>query len=268
LAGGIGVVLYTATAVAEKVVAGEFQEFFGRKRMEQKLATLAEHFLVCGCGRIGQAICRELSSKPAPFVVIEEHESAASRAEQLGYLVVRGDAANHETLQAAGVSRARGLFAALANDASNIFVTLAAKELNPELFVVARAETDRSVRTLKHAGADQVVSPYAIAGHRMAQGALRPAVVEIIDLATHHHSLELQLEEIVVPPDSPCAGAILGTSGLRERFGALVVALKKASGQTIFNPAPDETIGAGDTLVALAEPASLKRLEHWIGHLR
>ncbi len=181
LAGGLGVVLYTLSAVIEKVVEGEFQQFFGRRRMQKQIEALADHYIVCGFGRIGEIVCRELASKPVPFVIIEKDEERVRAAEAANHLVLTGDAADEEILMNAGAQRAKGLFATLATDAANVFVTLTAKGVNSTLFIVARAESDRSERTLLRAGADKVISPYAMGGHRMAQAALRPAVVDIID---------------------------------------------------------------------------------------
>lgn len=164
LIGGLGVVFYTAVTITAKVVEGEFQEFFGRKRMEKRIGALTDHYLVCGCGRIGEVICRELASKPVPFVVIEQDEERIRKVEEAGYLLLRGDATDEKVLLAAGAMQAKGLFATLPVDADNVFVTLTAKELNPSIFVVARAETERSERTLAHAGADKVISPYAMGG--------------------------------------------------------------------------------------------------------
>ncbi len=261
LAGGVGVVFYTAIAVAQNVVEGEFQQLFGRRRMEKRIGSLTDHYLVCGFGRIGEVVCRELASKPVPFVVIEQREERTRKAEEAQHLVFQGDASEEKVLIAAGVMKARGLFATLPNDAHNVFVTLTAKELNPSLFVVARAETERSERTLAHAGADKVISPYVMGGHRMAQAALRPAVVDIVELVTHYQSLELQLEEVVVPAQSACEGVTLRDSGLREELGVIVVAIKRASGAMVFNPSADERIEAGDRLVALGEAMRLKELE-------
>ena len=265
LMGGLGVVFYTAVALAESIVEGELQHFFGRRRMEKSIEALREHYLVCGFGRIGAVVCHELAAKPAPFVVIEQQEEPARKAETHRYLVLHSDATNEQVLLQAGVMRAKGLFAILSTDADNVFVTLTAKQLNPQLFVVARAEAEQSGKTLRLAGADKVISPYAMGGHRMAQAALRPAVVDVIDLATHHQSLEIQLEEIGVPPQSPCDGMVLRDSGLRERFGVIVVAIKRASGRMVFNPSPDEKIAAGDRLVVLADAACLKDVEALIG---
>ena len=183
LVAGLGIVFYTVVTLAESVVEGEFQRFFGRRRMEQRIAALSAHYLVCGFGRIGEVVCRELCAKPVPFVVIEHDAERVRTAEAAQYLVLEGDATHEATLLMAGVQQAQGLFAALPSDAANVFVTLTAKELNPRLQVIVRAETEHSVRILRHAGADEVVSPYAIGGHRMAQAALRPAVVDVIDLA-------------------------------------------------------------------------------------
>ena len=228
---GLGVVFYTVGAVAKIVVEGEFQQFFGRRRMEKRIGSLKDHYLVCGFGRIGEAICRELASKPVPFVVIESWEERARKAQEAQCLVLQGDAAKEDLLLAAGV----------------------------------RAEGERSERTLIHAGADKVISPYAMGGHRMAQSALRPAVVDIIELATHHQSLELQMEEVVVPHQSPCAGATIRDSGLGAQLGVIVVAIKRASGAMVFNRPPDEKDEAGDRLIAMADPARLKELERRVG---
>lgn len=261
LAGGLGVVLYTLTAAMEKVVEGEFQQFFGRRRMHKRIEALSNHYVVCGFGRIGEILCRELASKPVPFVIIEKDIERSRVAEATQYVVITGDAADEETLIIAGVKKAKGLFATLATDADNVFVTLTAKGVNAALFVVARAESDRSERTLMRAGADKVISPYAMGGHRMAQAALRPAVVDIIDLATHHQSLELQMEEVIVSTSSPWKGVSLQNSGLSAQPGIIVVAIKRASGKMLFNPSAHEVIEAGDSVIALAEAPQLKEIE-------
>lgn len=261
LAGGLGAVFYTAVAVVQKVVEGEFQQFFGKRRMQKQIDALHDHYLVCGFGRIGEVICRELTSKPVPFVVLEQQEERVQEAEANNYLTLHGDATDEKSLVTAGVQRARGLFACLTNDAGNVFVTLTAKELNPRIFIVARAESERSERTLLRAGADKVISPYVMGGHRMAQAALRPAVVDIIDLATHHQSLELQLEEVTIPASSPCRGQSLAESGLCGQPGVIIVAIKRASGSMLFNPSHNERLEPGDHLIALAEAPQLKEIE-------
>jgi voltage-gated potassium channel len=163
LVGGLGIVFYTAVSVVEKTVKGEFQEFFGRRRMQKRIEALTEHYIVCGFGRIGEVVCRELATKPVPFVVIEPQDERMREAEAAQYLAVQGDATDEKDLVIAGIMKAKGLFATLPSDADNVFVTLTAKELNPALFVVARAEADRTTRRLLQAGADKVISPYTMA---------------------------------------------------------------------------------------------------------
>jgi voltage-gated potassium channel len=233
--------------------------------MEKKIGSLTEHYLLCGFGRIGEVIARELASKPVPFVIIEHKEERIGRAEEAGYLVFQGDAAEEKVLVVCGVAKAKGLFAALPTDADNVFITLTAKELNPSLFVVARAENEGSAGRLRRAGADKVISPYSMGGHRMAQAVLRPAVVEIIELATHHQSLELQLEEVMVAPRSPYDGVTLRDSGLSDPSEVMVVAIKRPSGKMIFHPSPEEKVEAGDRLVVLGEPPRLRELERRVG---
>jgi voltage-gated potassium channel len=261
IAGGLGVVLYTITAVMEKVVEGEFQQFFGRRRMQKQIEALTDHYIVCGFGRIGEIVCRELMSKPVPFVIIEKDSERSRAAEAANYLVLTGDAADEEMLITVGTRQAKGLFATLATDSDNVFVTLTAKGVNPALFVVARAESDRSERTLLRAGADKVISPYAMGGHRMAQAVLRPAVVDIIDLATHHQSLELQMEEVSISTASLAKGQTLREAGLSEQPGIIIVAIKRASGKMLFNPQPGERLEVGDSVIALAEAPQLKEIE-------
>ncbi len=261
LVGGIGIFFYTAVAVVEKVVKGEFQEFFGRRRMQKRLEALTGHYIVCGFGRIGEVVCRELATKPVPFVVIEQQEERIRDAEAAQYIAIQGDATEENDLMNAGIMRAKGLFATLPSDADNVFVILTGKELNPSLFVVARAEADRTTRRLLHAGADKVISPYAMGGHRMAQAALRPAVVDLIDLATHSKSLDLLMEEIGIPATSPCKGLPLRDTGVYGQPGVIIVALKRAAGKMLFNPSPSEKIEVGDSLIALAETPQLKEIE-------
>jgi voltage-gated potassium channel len=261
LVGGIGIVFYTAVAFVEKAIAGELQQFFGKRRMQKRIEELTDHYIVCGFGRIGEVVCRELAIKPVPFVVIEQQAERVREAEAFPYLVIQDDATDEKALIDAGIMKAKGLFATLASDAGNVFVTLTGKELNPALFVVARAEAERSTRRLLHAGADKVISPYAMGGHRMAQAALRPAVLDIIDLATHSQSLELQMEEVGIPVSSPCKGLPLGDTGLQGQPGVIVVAIKRASGKMLINPAATETVEVGDSFIVLAEAQQLKEIE-------
>lgn len=261
LVSGLGVVIYSATLLARDVIEGELQRGFGRRRVQRTIEKASGHIVVCGFGRMGRMVCKELLAKPAEFVVVDRDTEALRLAEAEGHPCVAGDATEDAVLEAAGITRARGLVAALSTDADNVYVVLSARELNPNLLIVARAEDDRSERKLLHAGATRVVSPYAIGGHRMAHALLRPTVLDVIDLATHSRGLELQIEEVEVSAGSFCDGVILRDSGLREAAGLIVIAVRKPDGHTTFNPSPDTPIAAGDRLVLLGQTGSLREVE-------
>ena len=261
IVGGIGVVIYAASLAARQVIEGEIRRAFGRRKVLRQIAQMADHFLVCGYGRMGRIVCKELVAKPVPFVVIERDPEALRDLEDAQFAFVEGDATEDTVLEAAGIKRARGLVAALSKDSDNVYVVLTARELNKELLIVARAEDDRSERKLLHAGATRVVSPYVIGGHRMAHALLRPAVLDVIDLATHYSSLELQIEEVTVAGGELAAGETLETSRIREEMGIIVIAIKRADGEMLFNPPADARIEVGDRLVLMGQQASLRVLE-------
>lgn len=261
LLGGLGIVLYSATLVARDLIEGELQRLFGRRKVQRQIAEMREHVIVCGFGRMGRIVCQELAAKPAPFIIVDRDPEALRHAEGDGYLSLEGDATEDAVLMAAGIERATGLVAALSTDAANVYVVLSARELRPDLRIIARAEDERSERKLTHAGATRVVSPYTIGGHRMAHALLRPAVVDVIDLATHSRSIELQIEEVQVVAGGYCDGQTLAESGVRRQLGLIVIAIIAASGEMLFNPADETRIGAGDRLVLMGPTANLREIE-------
>jgi voltage-gated potassium channel len=261
LVSGLGVVVYSATLLARDVIEGELQRGFGRRRVQRAIEKASGHVVVCGFGSMGQMVCKELLAKPVEFVVVDRDADKLRLAEAEGRLCVAGDATEDAVLEAAGIRQARGLVAALSTDADNVYVVLSARQLNPNLLIVARAEDDRSERKLLHAGATRVVSPYAIGGHRMAHALLRPTVLDVIDLATHSRGLELQIEEVEVTAGSFCDGVTLQASGLREAAGLIVIAVRKPDADTTFNPTADTPIAARDRLVLMGQTGSLREVE-------
>jgi voltage-gated potassium channel len=255
---GLGVVLYTVALITQQVIEGEFRALFGRRRMKRTIESLQGHVIVCGFGRMGRMVCRELAAKPLSFVVIERDEAAGRRAEDDDYAVLLGDATEEDTLREAGIMRAAALITAVPSDAENVFITLTARALRPELIVVARAESESGAERLRQAGVTRSVSAYSIAGHRMAQAILRPSVLDFVDLATHHRSLELQIEEI---PITRAGSRPLGESELRDNRDVMVIAVRKAEGDLRFNPAPSELLAQGDRLLVVGEAQTLKDLE-------
>lgn len=255
---GIGVVLYTVGLIAQQMIEGELQTLVGRRRMRRTIEAMRDHVIVCGFGRMGRMVCRELQSKPVSFIVVDRDERIAGRVEEHGYAFIAADATEEDSLRHAGIEHASALITALPSDAENVFLTLTARALAPNLTIVARAETESGAERLRQAGATRIVSPYAIGGHRMAQAILRPAVLDFVDLTTHQRSVELQFEEIAVTRPGTVS---LAQSGVREHVDVMVIAIRRSDGETRFNPSPDEPLAPGDRLLVIGQPQSLKRLE-------
>lgn len=229
--------------------------------MESRISKLRGHYIICGFGRIGHLICREFQSRPMPFVVIENDPRHIERIEREGHNFVQGDATNDETLQAAGIEHAKGLITAVTSDTDNVYITLSARGLNPQLFILARASEVGSEKKLMRAGASKVISPYTIGANRMAQAILRPSVVDFLELATTSEHLELQIEEIAISEKSSLAGKTLIESGIRQSMGIIIVGIKQLDGHMIFNPPPSQIISAGFVLITLGQRPAINQLE-------
>lgn len=257
--GGVGTVFYSLGVGAQIIIEGELQEVYGRRRLEKKIRGLKDHYIVCGYGRMGRIICRELKAKNIDFVVIEK--KSGTMHEKGSVLILEGDATSDESLIEVGIERARGLISVLPTDAENLFVVLSARGLKPGLFIVARAGEEGSEQKLLRAGANRVVSPYHIGGLRMAHTILKPAVVDFIEFATMSGNIDLQMEEVIVQAQSALAGRTLDECGIGRELGIIVVAVKKDTGGMQFNPTFRTLIKEGDTLIALGEISKLKILE-------
>jgi voltage-gated potassium channel len=256
---GVGTVLYTFTLVLEAVVEGQIQELLGRKRMERQIGRMSDHVIVCGFGRVGRNLAQYVANAGDDVVVIENDPARAAAAEGAAH-VVRGDATSDEVLREAGIDRARVLVTALNTDAENLFVTLTARSLREDLFIVARARAETSEAKLAQAGADRVVNPQGIGGARMAAFVLQPHVAEFLDVVMHDGSLEFRLEEVPVPQGSPLAGSSLRDTHIRDSTGALVLALRETGGEFTTNPPPETVLAAGQILIAIGTEAQLKAL--------
>ena len=256
---GVGVVAYVVNNGIKIIFEGEIQKSLGRYKLEKKLSRMKRHFIVCGYGRMGQIICKELKAHGMPFVVIEKEPHELDADEENVFIF--GDATKDELLKKAGIERARGLISVLSTDAQNLFVVLSARELNPDLLIVARAGEEGSEQKLLRAGADRVVSPYHIGGLRIAHTVLKPAVVDFLEFATRSGNIELQMEELEVQEGSELAEKTIHESGIGRNFGVIVVAIKRKEGEMKFNPVHNTKIHAGDTLIAIGEVPKLKELE-------
>jgi voltage-gated potassium channel len=260
IGGGVGTLYYLVGALAQSLIENQLD--WGRRRaMEQQIAQLKDHFIVCGFGRVGQQTCRQLAQERCTFLVIDSDEGRIGRIQELGYLYVLGDASHDSVLKRAGIERARGLLTAVQSDAGNVYITLSARALNPRLFIVARAATAEAEHKLTIAGANRVISPYILGGRSMAGHALRPAVMDFLDVLVHSDDLEMWLEEIAIRPDSALDGAQIGAVDLRESAGVTILAVRRANGQMVVNPGASITLYAGDTLIALGKRSDLDQIE-------
>jgi len=262
---GVGLVLMFFGGAAQALLEFELQSVFGRRRMDRDISRLSEHYIICGAGRVGRAVARELQSKPLPFVVVDTDAEKLARYSDRGWLTLVGDATHVEVLRQLRIERARGLVAAATTDATNIYIILTARSLNPKLNIIARASEEQAEPHLLTAGADHVVSPYNFAGYRIAQTFIRPHVVDFFDTAMSKQK-PLEIEEVQVQPGSRVVGQTLEASRIRQELGVIVLAIKGEDSEMRFNPAPDEIIHAGDHLIAMGEPDGLRRLEDSAEH--
>jgi voltage-gated potassium channel len=267
LVGGVGTVLYSFTLIGARVIESALHNPLERRRISYMLDQLEQHFIVCGYGRIGAIIVDEFRRQHVPYVVIERDPERVRALTEAGHLAVEGDASSEDVLGKAGVARARGLIAAVSTDAENVYTILSARLMQPTLYIIGRAGSDESTRKIKRAGANRVISPYQIGGLHMAQLALRPAVVEFVQLATSSEFLELSMEQIEVRADGPLVGQTIVGANLRQRFGVIVVGIRRASGRMEFNPPPDAGMEAGDFLVVLGPNDRLGELARHAGAL-
>lgn len=255
---GVGAALYAFSAVLDALVEGRITRSVGRRRMQHRIDQMRDHVVICGWGRVGQAVATYLVGNGRQVVVIDR---AAERLAGIDHCYVVGDANEDAVLRSAGLDRAKALVAALTTDADNLFVTLSARSMRDDLFIVARARHVDTQSKLLQAGADRVVNPQHIGGSRMAAFATQPHVVEFLDVVMHDGSLEFRLEEVAVPPGSPLAGQTLRESQIRDRTGALVLALRDVDGHFHTNPGPGTVLQAGQVMIAIGTDAQLDALE-------
>lgn len=257
---GIMTAAYTIGTLVRVFIEGELRQTFGRRKVEKKISQLSDHYIICGYGRIGSLVCAELRDHGLNCVVIENHPASIERMEADKVLFLPLDATVDATLTEAGIMRAKGIVTAVGSDADNVFITLTAKGLRPDIFILSRASDGKNEIKLKRAGANRVVSPYLIGGKRMAQVLIRPTVVDFIDVAVTDGNLDLQMEECRIKPTSDLAGKNLVESNLRKDYGVIIVLIKKHNGTMIFNPQSNEVLESGDILVVLGKKDDVRRM--------
>lgn len=255
---GYGAVIYTVGGFIQLVVDGELNRALGARRMNKDIDQLSGHTIICGYGRMGTSLARELHGAGQSFVAIDTLGGVSSLATDDGYLVIEGDATEEEVLQRAGIERASVLATVLSDDAANVFVTLTAREMNPDLTIIARGEHRQTERKLRTCGADTVVMTTTIGAARISQLILRPTADELLDRLTSEHDVGIDLEqiglefdELAIGPSSPLANKTLAEIEVRGAHGYLIVGIRSENGETVMHPSADTLVVVGDVVVVL-----------------
>lgn len=256
---GAGGVALAVSTIVQSVVKWELISTFGQRRLTKKMSKLRDHYIICGSGRVGSHLVRDLMRGSESFVVIESDQQRAADFSQRGVNVLVGDATLEETLRDVGVEHARGLAACLPNDADNVYVVLTARDLNPNLRIVARAAEEQAEAKLLRAGANHVIAPTIIGGHRMAVALTKPAVSEFMDSITANE-LGLQFEQVEVDAASTLVGKELRGTSIRSELDVVIISIRRQAGEVLFNPAGDCQIDNGDILIAIGRGESLTKL--------
>jgi len=254
---GVSTVLYTFTLGVQVVVEGQLREFVGRRRMDRKISEMRDHVVVCGWGRVGKAVARDVRSTGKEVVVIDQN---VNRVGDIDIPTIVGDATLDSTLRAAGIDQAGALIAALEGDAENLFVTLSSRAINPGLFIVARARQEESIPKLSRAGADRVVNPQELGAARMASFVVQPNVAEFVDVVMHERSMDFRMQEVEIPVGSNMAGQSLREANLRQQAGVLVLALRGDDGSFRTNPDPDTILHPHHVIIAVGTVEALEQL--------
>lgn len=259
----VGVILfgYLISNLTQALIETEITAALGRRRLIKDISQLNNHYILCGAGRVGVRIVDELKKKGVDFVVIERDEPTAEKLLQQGILVLMGDATSEDVLEGAQIRTARALITAASSDAENVYIVLTARGMNPNLYIVTRANDVPAERQLLRAGANKVISPALIGSHRMAQAALSPAVADFIELTTMTETLDLNFDQVPVPIDSILDGVKLKDSGIRA-FNVMIVAITPngEKDKMIFNPEGEQVLHEGDLLIAIGNHAGLAKL--------
>jgi voltage-gated potassium channel len=257
---GVGSMGFAVGTAGRLMLENRIKAVLGRRFMKS-IQKLQNHYIVCGFGRMGRIICEELAEKGISLVVLENDDEVLEEIERLGYPYMKADATSDEELLAAGIDRATGLVSVVTDDAQNVFIVLTARGLNPKLKIVARSAAEETIKKLVRAGANKVVSPYFLGGHRIAQAIMRPTVLDFLENIIQNKEMDLVLEEMRIAPRSKLVGTTLATSGLRKDYNIIILAIKSATGSMNFNPPFNSEIKAGDILVILGRGADLEKLD-------
>ncbi len=258
---GVSTAIYAAGQVIEMMVEGQIVGYRRRKKMEKLISEMKNHYIICGFGRVGHQVAVEFNAAKIPYVVLDSKPETADELSSRNIPFIVGDITSDKILLDAGIKKAKGLIAAADSDTANVFVTLSARVLSPELSIIARASSMAAEEKMKKAGANRVISPYFIAGKRMAAVATKPIAVDFLDTVLHSEHVEMEMREFKLTSDCTLAGRTLGEANIRQKSGAFVIAIRKSNGVFNLQPVAETKIEAGDTLVAIGTPTQLDLLQ-------
>jgi len=258
---GLATVVYVTTSVVELLLEGRILEIMGRRRVLKELQDLTGHYIICGYGRVGKQVARECQARGTSVVIIEKDPPEVEAAENDGFITVKGDASEETVLHQAGLERASGLVTALSSDADNLFVTMTARMIRPDVFIVGRCNSDDTESKLYRAGADRAISPHNVGGRRMAALLLKPLVCDFLDVVTHGELVELTLEDIAVEPGAAVIGRAIRDVLVDEMKGIGILGLKRPKRDFVINPRGETVLDAGDILIVSGAPDQVKALK-------
>ena len=250
---------YTLGVLFQAVIEGQLERAFGVRRMTRQIEQLKDHVIVCGFGRLGHILAERLAAKKLPFVAIDADADAVAEAVALGYLAIEGDATDESVLQEANIKFARIIVVALHSDADNVFLTLTARNLNPQLHIFARGEQVSTEKKLRQAGANHVVTPAAIGAQRIGDMILKPHAADLMYRVADHTTLSIELEELLITESNPLVGQTIREADPRQRHQVLIVGIRPVDGDLMLNPAADHEFQTGDMLIVLGEPDQITK---------
>ena len=258
--GGVGVMFYSLGTIFQYFIEGQLTDIFEGRRMKEGIAKLKDHIIICGYGQVGREVALTFKGEGVPFVVIDQNQEAIAKADKDGHLYIQDNATRDDTLDEAGIQRARGLVAAVGSDADNIFITLSARGLRSDLLIIARAFAEESESKLKRAGADRVILPLRLGGRRLAMVALHPLVIDFVETTMHSRERDFVLEDVSIASGSPLAGMTI-KQGQETSGGAVILAVKKKGGNLLANPPQETLLEVGDEVVVMGTKQQLSSFE-------
>jgi voltage-gated potassium channel len=259
--GGVAGAGYTLGRIVEFMIEGYFTDMWGGRTMRKRIDQLNNHYIVCGFGRVGEQVAREFKRQGAPFIVLDNNPAVQKYLDEEDVLYIQGDASDEKVLKDAGIEKAKGLVSVVDSDADNVYVTLTARALRPDLFIIARANMESASYKLKRAGANRVISPYSLGGRRIASMVLKPIVSDFLDTVMHGEDMELQLSELKIEPGSPLGDKTVKEADIRQNSGAMVLSIYRQSGVFDSDLHSDTRIGEGDKLIVIGTREQLDKLE-------